>query len=296
MGRKWECLIIGGGPAGLTAAVYLARYRRRVVLVDAGESRAGAIPRSHNHPGFAAGISGGELLERLRQQAQHYEIETRNCKIEALEKQAECFVATGDAVHMHADRVLLATGITDESPSLPGLRRAIAESLVRYCPICDGYEAIDKNIAVVGGLHHAAREAAFLRTYSRSVTVLPLRTAHEHSATLREQGIALAPAPPEDFQQTASGVAVKLQTGEWRNFDVLYSALGCKVHSELATALGTRCNALGNLEVDSHQRTSVEGLYAAGDVVSDLHQLSVAEGHAAIAATAIHNSLPRNFR
>src|SRR3954453_1691730 len=217
MGRKWECLIIGGGPAGLTAAVYLARYRRRVVLVDAGESRAGAIPRSHNHPGFAAGISGGELLERLRQQAQHYEIETRNCKIEALEKQAECFVATGDAVHMHADRVLLATGITDESPSLPGLRRAIEESLVRYCPICDGYEAIDKNIAVVGGLHHAAREAAFLRTYSRSVTVLPLRTAHEHSATLREQGIALAPAPPEDFQQTASGVAVKLQTGEWRN-------------------------------------------------------------------------------
>ena len=77
---------------------------------------------------------------------------------------------------------------------------------------------------------------------------------------------------------------------------MLYPALGCRVHSELAKALGARCNDVGNLEVDQKQRTSVEGLYAAGDVVSDLHQLSVAEGHAAIAATAIHNSLPRNFR
>jgi len=87
-----------------------------------------------------------------------------------------------------------------------------------------------------------------------------------------------------------------LRNGECRSFDVLYPALGCTVHSELANALGARCNELGNVEVDLKQRTSVAGLYAAGDVVSDLHQLSVAEGHAAVAATAIHNSLSRNFR
>jgi thioredoxin reductase (NADPH) len=78
--------------------------------------------------------------------------------------------------------------------------------------------------------------------------------------------------------------------------DVLYPALGCDVRSQLATALGARCTEIGNLHVDDKQRTSVEGLYAAGDVVTDLHQLSVATGHAAVAATAIHNSLPRNFR
>jgi thioredoxin reductase (NADPH) len=292
---SWECLIIGGGPAGLTAAIYLARYRRRVVLADAGNSRAAAIPESHNHPGFA-GISGRELLDRLRRQAQRYGVEIRQFKIDTLEKPVGDFIAHGAGTQIAAQRVLLATGITDESPALPGLRQAIAEGLVRYCPICDAYEALDKKIAVVGRLDHACREAEFLRTYSRSVTVLPVAECDGVGERLREQGIELAPSPPEHFRQTASGVAVKLQNEECRSFDVLYPALGCTVHSELAKGLGARCNGSGNLEVDSKQRTSVEGLFAAGDVVSDLHQLSVAEGHAAIAATAIHNSLPRNFR
>jgi thioredoxin reductase (NADPH) len=295
MRSRWECLIVGGGPAGLTAAIYLARYRRRVLLADAADSRAAAIPKSHNHPGFA-GISGRELLERLRQQVRRYEVEMMNVKIEKLEKSNGHFVAKSAGAPLEADRVLLATGITDASPTLPGLQRAIADGLVRYCPICDGYEALDKKIAVVGSLQHACKEAAFLRTYSRSVTVLPLDGADGRSASLREQGIELAPAAPEHFQQSSSGVSVRLQNEQWREFDVLYSALGCTVHSELATALGARCNELGNLEVDSWQCTSIEGLHAAGDVVSGLHQLSVAEGHAAIAATAIHNSLPRNFR
>jgi thioredoxin reductase (NADPH) len=162
----------------------------------------------------------------------------------------------------------VATGITDASPALPGLQRAIANGLLRYCPICDGYEALDKKIAVVGPLQHACKEAAFLRTYSRSVTVLPLDGADGRSASLRGQGIELAPAAPEHFQQSSSGVSVRLQNEQWREFDVLYSALGCIVHSELATALGARCNELGNLEVDSSQCTSIEGLHAAGHVVS----------------------------
>ena len=295
MRTPWECLIIGGGPAGLTAAIYLARYRRRVLIADAGNSRAAAIPESHNHPG-CFGISGRELLDRLRRQADRYGVKIRRLTVDMLEKSADAFCAYAGTDQMVARRVLLATGITDNSPALPGLRRAIAEGLVRYCPVCDGYEALDKNIAVVGPLEHAAKEAAFLRTYSASVSVLPLADCAGQGPQLREQGIALIPSPPHDFQKTASGVAMELQNGECRSFDVLYSALGCRVHSELAKALGARCNDSGNLEVDPKQCTSVEGLYAAGDVVSDLHQLSVAEGHAAIAATAIHNSLPRNFR
>ena len=295
MRTTWECLIIGAGPAGLTAAIYLARYRRRVLIADAGSSRAAAIPESHNHPGFF-GISGRELLDRLQRQADLYGVEIRRVTIEMLERSAGEFRAYTGSDQMVAHRVLLATGITDNSPALPGLQRAIAERIVRYCPVCDGYEALDKNIAVVGHLEHAAKEAAFLRTYSASVSVLPLADCAGEGAQLREQGIELISGLPQDFQKTASGVAVKLQNGECRIFDVLYPALGCRVHSELAKALGARWNDAGNLEVDHKQCTSVEGLYAAGDVVSDLHQLSVAEGHAAIAATAIHNSLPRNFR
>jgi thioredoxin reductase (NADPH) len=95
---------------------------------------------------------------------------------------------------------------------------------------------------------------------------------------------------------TDGKVTVIIADGERHDVDVLYPALGCNVRSELATHLGALCNDQGNLQVDDHQQTTVPGLYAAGDVVTDLHQLSVASGHAAIAATAIHNNLPHNFR
>ena len=87
-----------------------------------------------------------------------------------------------------------------------------------------------------------------------------------------------------------------LSDGARQSFDVVYPVLGCDVRSELATALGARHTEIGCIEVDAHQRSSVAGLYAIGDVVSDLHQIAVGTGHAAVAATHIHNSLPRNFR
>jgi thioredoxin reductase (NADPH) len=293
---RFDCLIVGGGPAGLTAAMYLARFRRNVLVVDAGESRARNIPESHNHPGFCAGISGPELLDRLRQQAARYDVAIKRARIEGLQKDSRYFIAQGLDGEMVADRILLATGVTDERPELPNLERAVLRTLVRYCPICDGYEALDKNIAVLGRTSHAMREATFLRTYTKSVTVLPFPVIDPAPTQLANSDITVLDEPPIDFRQTSSGVGIKLQNGGWKNFDLLYAALGCKAHSDLATSLGARSDALGNIEVDAKQRTSVDGLYAAGDVVSDLHQLSVAEGHAAIAATAIHNSLPRNFK
>ena len=291
-----DCLVVGGGPAGLTAAIYLARYRRNVLVVDRGDSRAEKIPNSHNHPGFSAGISGTELLARLREQAGRYQIDIRSAHIESLHKGANIFIAKTAGEEIQAKRSLLATGVTDQAPGFGNLEGAVFKTLVRYCPICDGYEALDKKIAVLGSLHHALREATFLRTYSKSVTVLPYPASAADTQSPASADITIIPECPVDFRQTGSGIAVKLQTGEWKTFDVLYAALGCRVHSDLAKALGARCDASGNVEVDGKQRTSVDGLYAAGDVVSDLHQLSVAEGHAAIAATTIHNSLPRNFR
>jgi thioredoxin reductase (NADPH) len=127
------------------------------------------------------------------------------------------------------------------------------------------------------------------------VTVLP-RGAAAAPQDLAALGIAVAASPPARMWQTDSEIGVELQSGEKLAFDALYPALGCDVHSALARKLGARCTDIGCVKVDDRQQSSVEGVYAAGDVVSDLHQLSVAEGHAAIAATAIHNSLPRNFR
>lgn len=290
--RSVECLIIGGGPAGLTAAIYLGRFRRRVRLIDAGKSRAAQIPQSHNHPGFA-GISGPELLSRLRSQALHYGTEFSSGEVSRLERIDGMFRAHTGTEEIQAARVLLATGLTDVTPELPGLDKAVARAVLRFCPVCDGYEATDANIGVYGFYNEAKKKALFLRTYSRHVTLLP--KDKPASDELRSKGIIVT-APPESFCQTASGIAARFPTGEQREFDALYPALGCKVHSDLAIALGSECDKVGALRVSPKQETSIPGLFAGGDVVSDLHQLSVAEGHAAIAGTSIHHSLRNNFR
>jgi thioredoxin reductase (NADPH) len=293
--RNPDCLIIGGGPAGLTAATYLARFHRRVLVVDAGASRAAQIPESHNHPGFA-GIAGTALLERLRDQALRYGALITQGEVTALQHGGNGFVAAVGDMEIAAPRVLLASGLTDLGPDLPGLERAVSRAAIRYCPVCDGFEATDRNIAVYGPIDTAAAKALFLRTYSQHLTVLPTDAPETEPLTLAEAGVTLARSQPETFWETPRGIGVTLRSGERLEFDVVYPALGCDVHSNLATRLGARSTEVGCIKVNDKQETDVPGLYAAGDVVSDLHQLSVAEGHAAVAATAIHNSLPRNFR
>ena len=286
------------GPAGLTAALYLARFRRNVRLVDAGASRAAQIPESHNHPGFA-GISGEALLAAMRKQAERYGAILERASVSKLAIGPDGFVAEMAKSEIHTARVLLASGIVDMAPNLPGLERAIAEAAVRYCPICDGYEAADRSLAVFGNFDDASDKALFLRSYTRDLTVLLSGSGPRDERIMRElteAGIRVAASPPCHFVKTKNGIGVILEGGEQLEFDVLYPALGCAVNSGLARALGAKHTAAGFLEVDDKQQTTVPGLYAAGDVVSDLHQISVAEAHATIAATAIHNTLPRNFR
>jgi thioredoxin reductase (NADPH) len=293
----FDCVIIGGGPAGLTAATYLGRFRRKVVVVDAGHSRAMSIPESHNYPGFADGISGPDLLALMRQQAEQYGADIVRGTVTALERRHTGFDIDMDGRRISAASVLMATGLADKAPAMPGLDDAVAETSVRYCPVCDGYEATDRNIAVYGAIEDAEPKALFMRTYSRQVTLLPQYPVDgDAGGRLKQAGIVLAPSPPANLRPVEAGIAVELQSGERLTFDVVYPALGCKVHSDLAVALGAHHTGVGCLKVDDKQRTTVDGIWAAGDVVSDLHQLSVAAGHAGIAATAIHNSLPRNFR
>lgn len=294
-----DCLIIGGGPAGLTAAIYLARYRRRAVVLDSRESRAALIPETHNYPGFPDGIAGPELLQSLVKQAETYGVSIVRDRVADLRRQHDGFVATGASGEFRARHVVLATGLIDNSPSLPGLKQAIDDGLVRYCPICDGFEATDLRICVLGSVADACSKAIFLRTYSRDVTLLTLDGKAGCDADCRnlsEAGVCFPAAPVTAIERHGDGVSMKLGDGTSRNFDVIYPVLGCRVRSELGTALGARQNEVGCLEVDAHQQTTVAGLYAIGDVVSDLHQIAVGTGHAAIAATHVHNALPRNFR
>jgi thioredoxin reductase (NADPH) len=293
-----DCLVIGGGPAGLLAAVYLGRYRRSVQVIDAGESRAATIPESHNYPGFF-GIGGPELLRRLRAQATQYGAELVRERVTSLRKQGETFLATCSDREVHARFILLATGLVDHCPPIEGQPVNCLSDVIRFCPICDGYEAIDRRVGVLGDINAGGKKALFLRTYTKDVLLFLTDETTADVAwqeKLTKQNVRIVGKLKQIRRVTEGAVTVMTQRGESHEVDALYPALGCIVRSDLATELGASSTEDGNLKVDDHQRTTVEGLYAAGDVVTDLHQLSVAFGHAAIATTDIHNRLPPNPR
>jgi len=194
---------------------------------------------------------------------------------------------------------LTAADVDNDDPAArrgPSRCDAIADGCVRLCPVCDAYDVIDQTVAVVGRVSNALSHALFLRTYTPNVTVVPVDEPGALSAQERELandgGICILEHSLSDIALTPiKSLLVTTSDAKEYEFDAAYAAMGATIRSELALELGAACAADGTLEVDAHQRTTTPGLYAAGDVVNALHQISVATGHAAIAASHIHNSL-----
>jgi thioredoxin reductase (NADPH) len=295
MENLFDCVVIGAGPAGLTAAIYLARFRRRLLVIDAGESRARWIPRSHNHAGFPDGVSGAELLRRMRVQAERYGTRIQRGSIDTLARGEDGFRAHGSGLKIEAATILIATGVIDTPPAIPDARNAVRRGLLRFCPICDGYEVIDKRLAIIGHGDSGLGEALFMTTYTQDLTLLTLGEAlaagdrHRADAaglSIEEQQLASLSTHP-------AGVMARFADGREQRYDAIYSALGCGPRSGLAHDLGAALGPDRRFIVDDRQETTVRGVWAAGDIVRGLNQISVAMGEAAIAATAIHNRLAK---
>jgi thioredoxin reductase (NADPH) len=292
-----DCAIIGAGPAGLTAAIYLARFHLTIRLFDCGSSRAAMIPRTHNHAGYPGGIPGTELLARMHEQAREFGATCEAATVTAIERDGEDFRVRTDHSVLRARTVLLATGVVNHRPA--GLDDAVHDDalrrgLLRYCPICDGYEVTDRRVGVIGTGDHGMREALFLRGYTADVTLIAPDSDHtlddECRAALDAGGIRRVDGPCGDYRIDGERFVVRTAKGEL-SFDSVYPALGSHIRSELAIAAGARASEDGCLEVDDHQRTSIPGLFAAGDVVKGLDQISHAMGEAGVAATTIRNTL-----
>ena len=292
-----DCLIVGGGPAGLTAAIYAARFRLRTLVMEAGDSRAALIPCTRNHAGYPGGIAGAELLARMRRQATEFGVEVRRGRVGAIEGRAGDFSArSADGPLAQARAVVLATGVFNHRPDIDAELHdlALQRGFLRYCPVCDGYEVTDRNVAVIGAGAHGAKEATFLRAYTDRVTLITPGRGDgfdaEQRAALAASGVAILDGPAADFRIEREGLSV-VAAGRRRSFDSIYPALGSTARSELAGGLGAELTDEGCIKVDAHQRTSVPGLYAAGDVVIGLDQISHAMGEAGVAATTLRNDL-----
>jgi thioredoxin reductase (NADPH) len=296
-----DCLIIGAGPAGMTAAIYLRRFHREVAIIDKGESRLSMIPVSHNYPGFPEGIRGQQLLDNLRQQLGRLGTEVIHGEVTGLEREGDGFRALWEGGAIRARRVIMATGIVDFSLPTENWRAAVRHGAIRLCPICDGYDVTDRRIAVVCGKDNRVPHARFMRTFSSRVTLLLPEDAppldQEERRELAEAGIDWLEAPALDVEtQDRRTPLVHTADGGQHAFDVLYPMLGESPRSHLAMQLGAEVEDCGELLVDGHLRTTVPGLYAIGDVVYGINQISIATGHAAVAATDVHNSLPAVLR
>jgi thioredoxin reductase (NADPH) len=293
-----DCLIVGGGPAGLTAAIYLARFHLDILVVDAGKSRASWIPCTRNHAGFPDGISGTELLERMRSQAQKYGAKIVTDRVTKLERDqgSGLFTATWGSGCETARTVLLATGVSNRRPAMDEdlHDQALADGLIRYCPICDGYEVTDKRVGVIGSDSHGVTEAMFIRGFTADVTLIAphhtLRLKREDQEKLKGAAIECVDGPAQAVAIGDGVIVVDTAEGQY-SFDSVYPALGSDTHTQLGEMVGAKLADDGCFECDDHQRCSLPGLYAAGDVVHGLDQIGHAMGEGGVAATTIRNDL-----
>ena len=198
-----DCVVVGAGPGGLTAAIYLARYLRDVLVVEDGRSRALWIPRSHNCPGYPDGIPGAELVARLRRQAARYNAPLLMGRVDTIERMADGSFSLGLQERTVATRtVLLATGAEDVQPPIGNVDDAIRRGLLRHCPTCDAYEVQDRRIGIVGAL--LAREVGRAMTHRGVPVNYPLLAAAGYMGLMVWHG-GLSGSSPLSMTTIANG-------------------------------------------------------------------------------------------
>jgi thioredoxin reductase (NADPH) len=292
---RYDCIVIGAGPGGLVAAIYLQRLKRRVLLIDGGPPRASRIPTIRNLVGYSEGISGTELLSRLHSQL-------AKCTGEILQGRAMVErLGRGFAVHVNgrslrARKVILATGMCDIEPAVcANLDELTREGLLGYCPICDGFDHSGQKIALLVQSSSGVKKVRFMSGFSHDLVVVqvkPFEIAEARKLELEQRRIPVVRGPLKTITQQGRGLCIQAERGEPVFVDAAYVMLGTKVpRDSVRNITDLKRSAGGFLIVNSQQETSVEGLFAVGDCVNGLSQVSVAVGQAAIAATQVHNTL-----
>lgn len=293
--RSHEVIIIGGGLAGLSAAIYLGRSKRDTLLIHTNRSMAKWEADVQNYLGFPEGIDGEDLLARGMEQVVRFDVTIIEDDIRSLILDGDAFCLRGAGTVYRARRVLLATGLTHLPPEIPGVRECLGQSLF-FCKDCDAYRVQGKKIVVIGGNNEAADYALAMLLFTSSVMICTNgQTPHwdaDHAGWLEEYAVSvrqnrIRSVWHDDGQLTA----VTFEQGDSVDVDGAFTTRGDVVHNDLAESAGAKLNEEGQIIVDHCLKTTVPGLYAAGCVTPANCQMIIAAGQGAIAGQAINRDL-----
>ena len=291
----YDAVVVGGGPAGYAAAVWLARYRRKTLVVDAGEQRNRAVETMHGYLGLDD-VSPAVFLDRARAELiRHDHTEIRSGRVEAARPVTGGFAVDVDGVTETACRLVLACGAWDERPDVDGFDEHFGAS-VFTCPSCDGFESHDKDVVTLGWNEGLADFSMHLFEWARSVTIVTDAHRFEgddrHRDALARRGIAVIERPAVSFEGARGDLrGVRLADGSLVPAQIAFFSIGVHPRSELAASLGCRLDADGYVLVDDDGLTSVPGVYAAGDLTPGVHLVQVAAAEGAVAGVRCAHSL-----
>ncbi len=293
--KKREVIILGGGMAGLSAAIYLGRAQRDTLVIDGGHSMAKWEPQVENYLGFPDGVDGKDLLKFGRQQAERYGVEFVSDQIEQAARQGDDFVLTGSKGEYACCSLLLATGIFHIPPDIPGVPECLGHSMF-FCKDCDGFRVRGKAIAILGSNDETVEYALGMLHYSACVVVATnaerIGWDKKRAGWLEEYEIPVYHARIADCRRDGCQVTgLSFDDGTEVKIDNIFTTRGDIFHTELAEALGAKIDGDGQIKVDLCMRTSLPGLYAAGCVTPANCQMIIAAGQGAAAAQAINRDL-----
>jgi thioredoxin reductase (NADPH) len=292
----YDVAVAGGGPAGLTAALYTTRLGLDTVVVNRGGGRAAMMTDTHNVVGVTEAVSGNEFLQTAREQVESYGADYRRGFVEdaAPLADADGFTVDTDDGSLTAKRLVLATGFSDARPDPPLPRTGKG---LHWCLHCDAYMYVDEPVFVMGTGESAAHVAMIMLNYTDDVDLLTRGEAPEWSGETAE---LLAAHPVDVVHEDLTGMetddggwlaAFEFADGTTREYRGGFPMLGSDYHADLADALGVARNDDGTVAVDDDGETSVDGVYAVGDLTPGHNQIPVAMGEGADAGIAVHMDL-----
>ena len=299
----FDSIIVGGGPAGLSAAVYLGRALRQTVVIDGGQGRAYGPQLNENYLGFPRGIKAQRLRELGQQQAKRFGVEF----VQGTINTATCvddqtFTMAGDCGEWQARTVIVATGVTDIWPSFLEVDRYVGRSLF-WCITCDGFRARDKRTVLIGANDEATTTALQFLTFTRKLVFIATGTggeiqiSAEKVALMESSGIEVVEGALERVDGSRGMVRRVVAGGKTYEADLLFSLLGQVPNSRLAATLGVLLDEKGYVRIDQEQRTNVPRIYAASDVTGPYaHQVTSAVHEGAMAAQTANYELYPPFQ